>query len=96
MHLSTTEIKKLLKNWHFYRASITSSEDGGELKRKLDAVEKSLSVLDDISKAIIKMRYFEKIEMEIVASRVYMTRQAVHKRIVKAQSEMMFFIANTV
>ena len=91
-----SEIKNSLKNWHYYRASITNPEDGGELKRKLDAIERSLSVLDDISRAIVKMRFFEKTEMDIVAKRVYITRQAVYKRLDKAYTEMMYFIANTV
>ena len=37
MYLSATEIKKLLKKWHFYKAVIiTSQEEGLSKKNKCD------------------------------------------------------------
>lgn len=65
------------------------------LKRKLDAIEKSLVVLDDISRMIIKTYYFDKTEMSVVVQRAFMVRSAVYKRIEKAIEEMEYYIENT-
>ena len=65
------------------------------LKRKLDAIEKSLAVLDDISQMIIKTYYFDKTEMSVVVQRAFMVRSAVYKRIEKAIAEMEYYIKNT-
>ena len=95
MNLSVTEIKKLLKNWHSYKASISSLENGGELQRKLDAIERSLTVLDEISFAIIKMRYFDKTEMEIIIKKAYVSRSNVYRRMEKAYTQMVYYLVNT-
>ena len=95
MHLTTDEIKKLLKNWHFYRMLVSTSGNDMELKRKLDAVERSLVVLDDVSRTIIQARYFDKTEMNVVVEKAFMARSAVYKRIDKALAEMSYVIANT-
>lgn len=94
MNLTVSEIKKLLNKWHFYKA-ITLSSAEYLLKQKLEAIERAVNHLDDISKAIIEMRCFKRMEMDVVAKHVYMTRQGVYKRLNKSYSEMVYFIRNT-
>ena len=94
MHLPVSEIKKLLKNWHFYKACISSSKDDTELGRKLEKIEKAVSMLDDVSSTIIKKHYFENTEMDIVINLVFMSRPGVYKRLNKALAEVSFLIAN--
>jgi hypothetical protein len=42
------------------------------------------------------MRFFEKTEMDIVAARVFMTRQGVYYRINTALKEIAYIVSNTV
>ena len=95
MHLSSSEIKKLLKGWHFYKASILIAQDGGELERKLNAIEKNVGNLNDVDRTIFRMRFFERAEVEVVVAQVYLSRRAVYKRIDKAVEKMVYCIANT-
>jgi DNA-directed RNA polymerase specialized sigma subunit len=85
----------VLKNWHFNKACILYSQDGGELKRKVEAVEKALTVLDDTTREVIKMRYFDKTDMEIVAAKLFLWRSAVYKRLDKAFQKMSYFLSST-
>lgn len=95
MHLSVSEIKKLLKKWHFYKAhTSTSAQD--ELARKVNAVEKAVAALDDLDKKIIQMHYIQGAEIEIVMAHVFMARSSVYYRLNVAVKEMSYFIANTV
>jgi len=93
MNLNATEIKKLLKNWHFYKASILSIGSGSDLEIKLEKVEKAVNTLDDVNRTIIKMRFFERQEMEDVAKLVFMTRQAVYKRIKKTLETIVYMLS---
>ena len=82
MNLTASEIKRMLKSWHFYKAS-TLSLEVGELKRKVDAIEKAINALDDCDAAFIQMRYFKRYEVETIANELHITRQAVYKRLNK-------------
>ena len=96
MTLSVSEIKKLLKNWHFYKASISSERDGGELKRKLDAIERVAGAFDAADNALIKMRYFDCTEVGIIAKRMHVTERAVYKRLEKIAREIEYCLLGLV
>lgn len=93
MYLSKSEIKRLLKNWYFYKASISTLEDGGQLKKKLDAIERAINALADVNKTIMRMRFYDCAEMETIAERVFMSRQAVYKRIENVVENMVYLFA---
>jgi DNA-directed RNA polymerase specialized sigma subunit len=95
MHLSASEIKKLLQGWHFYKASISSSEDGGTLAKKICAVEKAIAALPEIDQTIIRKKYIQRIDGDIVAAQVHITRRAVYYRIKRAFRDMEYMICNS-
>ena len=61
----------------------------------LDVVERCVENLDDVNRIIIMTRYFNKADMYFVAAKVFMTRQAVYKRIKKVCEKIDFILANT-
>ena len=93
MHLSTREIKKLLQKWHFYKA-YTSSSGADELTRKITAVEKAITSLDDVDKTIIRLKYFQRLEVDMIQSQVFLSRSVVYWRIDKAIGEIAYLVAN--
>ena len=95
MHLSSNEIKRLLKKWHFYKAHTSTSADGSELARKISAIEKAIATLEDDDKTIIKLKYFQGVEVDIIKDKVFLSRAAVYKRIEKTVDEIAYLVANT-
>lgn len=89
MNLTTTEIKKLLKKWHFYKAVIITSQEEG-LTRKINAIEKYLQSLEGIDSAIMRLRFYQRVDIDTIASQVFMSRRAVYYRIDKVIKEMAF------
>ena len=81
MSLTTNEIKTMLQTWHFYKAACLSSEDGGKLKKEVDAIEAYINALEEQSSEIMRLRFFECVPVEKIARKKHMTRQAVYKRI---------------
>ena len=94
MLLTTSEIKRLLKDWHFCKAYSSASKDGGELERQLTAIETAINSLEVNDAAVIRMRYFDKAEINYLAKKLCITRQAVDKRINKIVERMAFCISN--
>ena len=80
MDSSVKEIKKLLKNWHFYKACILNGEGAG-LKKKVEAVERYINTLDEVDRKIIRMRFFERAEVNFIANKLFKSRRAVYYRI---------------
>ena len=94
MHLSASEIKKLLRKWHFYKACSSNPEEDGKLKRKLDAIEKAVYRLDDVSRKAIIAHYFNRATIEDTALLVFMTVRGTYYRIAAAVKEMVYLIEN--
>ena len=95
MHLQASEIKRMLKKWHFYKACILPLESGNELERKLNAVEKAVAALDDVDKTIIQLKFMQGADIDLIASKVFLAHSSVYKRIDKAIQELAYLIANT-
>jgi len=89
MNLNVDEIKRLLKRWHFYKAIILTSQEE-ELIRKLNAIETYISALDGVDSVIMCMRFYQKVDMDTIASQVFMSRRAVYYRIDKVLEDMAF------
>ena len=89
MNLNVNEIKKLLKRWHFYKAIILTSQEE-ELIRKLNAIETYINALDGVDSVIMRMRFYQKVDMDTIASQVFMSRRAVYYRIDKVLEDMAF------
>ena len=89
MDLNAGQIKKLLKNWHFYKASISTAGDG-KLKDAVEAIERFVNSLNDVDKRIVTARFFDRAEVDIVAKMVHMSRRAVYYRIEGIVNEMVF------
>lgn len=94
MHLNVSEIKKLLKKWHFYKA-ITLKDKDTELSKKLETIESKIRMLDDVSKEIMRMKYFDGYDVHTIASSVYMSRQGVYYRLNIAYKEIEYLANNT-
>ena len=93
MNLSVSEIKKLLKNWYFYKAFSLSSQDGGVLAKQINAVERAINALEECDAVIVKMKYFERTEMEILTAHFFISRQAIYKRLETILKRISFCIA---
>ena len=93
MLLSVDEIKKLLQKWHFYNA-LVSEQENNELLRKLRAIEKAVSLLNDVNKRIIQMKYFQGYEMNVVAKSVFISRRAAYYRIETSLKEISYITEN--
>lgn len=89
MNLNVNEIKRLLKRWHFYKAIILTSQEE-ELIRKLNAIETYINALDGVDSVIMRMRFYQKVDMDTIASQVFMSRRAVYYRIDKVLEDMAF------
>ena len=87
-----SEIRKLLKNWYFYKAHISSVENSGEIEKKLTAIERYIDTLDDVDSKIIRMRFFENASAERIAAEAYISRRAVFYRINKIVADMVSVI----
>ena len=96
MYLSASEIKKLLQKWRFYKAHTMNSVEGDELAKKINAIEKTIAFLDDVDQTIIRLKYFQGLEMDIVKSNVFLSRSVIYWRIDRAVNEISYIIANTV
>ena len=94
MNLTVSEIKKLLNKWHFYKA-ITLSSPKEELTRKINAVEKAIFTLEDIDQEIIRMKYFQAVDIELIQAQVFLSRSGVYYRINNALKELKYIIENT-
>jgi DNA-directed RNA polymerase specialized sigma24 family protein len=81
VHLSVKEIKKLLKNYCFFKSSISSVESRSALKEKLDLVSNALTAMDDESRRAIEMVYFERQPIENVARQFQIAPSTVYYRI---------------
>ena len=66
------------------------------LSKQLKAIELAINSLDDISKSIIHMKYFERCEMNMIASRVFMSRRAVYYRLEKALKDISLAVKNLI
>ena len=95
MHLTMGEIRNLLKDWHYYKAYITSSNSENELIGKLNAIEKAVASLDEISRKAIELHYFKCATIEITAAHVYMTVRGTYYRIASAIKKVAYLIENT-
>ena len=93
MNLTTTEIKKLLKKWHFYKA-VTLSSPEEELARKINAIEKAVGILEDIDQEIIQLKYYQGVEIDIIQSKVCLSRSGVYYRLNNALREIKYIIEN--
>ena len=93
MSLTTSEIKKLLKKWHFYKA-ITLNLPEEELGRKIRAIENALNYLEDIDQEIIRLKYFLLVDIDIIQSKVGISRSGVYYRLDKGLQELLYIIKN--
>lgn len=96
MHLSASEIKKLLRKWHFYKAHTSVSGEEDALTKKIKAIEKAIAILDDVDQTIIRLKYFQGLELDLIQSQVFLARASVYKRLDKALEEMSYYISNTI
>ena len=94
MLLTTSEIKRLLKDWHFCKAYSSASKDGGELEKQLTAIERAINTLEGGDAVIIRMRYIEKAEVDTIAKTLFISRQAVYKRMENIIKRMAFCISH--
>ena len=94
MTLNANEIKKRLNEWHFCKAYFSASKDDGELEKQLSAIERAVAALDASDAALIRMRFFERVEAKYMAQKLYITRQAVYKRLNNIIERMAFCISN--
>lgn len=94
MNLTTIEIKKLLNKWHFYKA-VTLSSPEEELARKINAIEKAICNLEDIDQEIIRLRYFQTVDIELIQTKVYLSRSGIYYRLNNAIKEIKYIIENT-
>lgn len=67
---------------------MTSQEE--ELIRKLNAIETYINALDGVDSVIMRMRFYQKVDMDTIASQVFMSRRAVYYRIDKVLEDMAF------
>lgn len=95
MNLNLSEIKQRLKNWHFYKAYSSSSEDGGGLEKQLNAIERAIEALDECDAVIIRMRYFDRYEVGIIAKKLCISRQAVYKRMETILARIVFCLTQS-
>ena len=63
--------------------------------KKLNAIENYIEKLDDVDRTIMRMKYYECAEGEVIAAHVYMTRRTVYKRIDRIIRDMIYWISNT-
>ena len=94
MNLTAAEIKKRLKDWYFLKAFISTTGGGGNLEKELNAIERAIEALDKNDAAVIRMRYFDKAEVEFIAKKLFLSRQAVDKRLNKTLERIAFCISN--
>ena len=85
----------MLKKWHFYKAHTLTSTNN-ELTKKIGAIEKAIVGLDDVDKTILELKYFQCVEVDIIKSKVYLSRSVIYWRIDKAVKEISYFILNSV
>jgi DNA-directed RNA polymerase specialized sigma subunit len=71
----------MLRKWHFYKAIVSASETGGELKKQIDAIERVIYALDDENAKIIKLHYFDGVGTDTIAGRIHISERAVFYRL---------------
>lgn len=61
----------------------------------MNAIERAVDALDDVSRKAIKMHYFDRATIEITAAHVFLTVRGTYYRITAAVKEAAFLIENT-
>lgn len=60
----------------------------------MTAIETAIKTLESGDAAVIRMRFFERVEASYIAKQLHITRQAVDKRINKTIERMAFCISH--
>ena len=81
MLLTVSEIKKLLKNYYTYKASISGASAESHLKRKLDALDRAVAALDEESKQIVDLVFYKRQSVENVALILNYSRSTLYYRV---------------
>ena len=81
MSLTLKEIKKMLKAWHFYKASSLISESGANLKKTVSLIEGAVEALPAQNREAVKLHYYERVPIESIAAIQHVCWQAIYKRI---------------
>ena len=76
---STAEIKRLLKANQFYKMQAANGL-GGDLREKLDFLEKAISALNAEDLKLIRGVYIEKIPVARIAKSLFLHRASVYRR----------------
>lgn len=66
-----------------------------ELTKKINAIEKAITSLEYVDQTIIRLKYFQGLEVETVKSNVFLSRSVIYWRIDRAVNELSYIIANT-
>lgn len=67
---------------------MTSQEE--DLIRKLNAIEKYIDSLEGMDASIMRMRFYQKLDIETISSQVFMSRRAIYYRIDKIIKDIAF------
>ena len=82
MHSKMNEIKKLLKNYYFYKATISDcGMESNPLKDKMFAIDSVLNKLDSADKSLIELYYFKKNSAEDTAKLLHIGYATVYRRL---------------
>ena len=81
MNSGTKEIKKLLKNYCLYRASISNMEKSVSLKQKLDALDNAVNAMDEESKKIVELVFYKRQSVEDAAYAMGYARSTMFYRV---------------
>lgn len=67
---------------------MTSQEE--DLIRKLNAIEKYIDSLEGMDASIMRMRFYQKLDIETISSQVFMSRRSIYYRIDKIIKDIAF------
>lgn len=88
MDLSADGIKRLLKDYYFYKMQAASGADG--LSERLESLERCIDALDEENRNIMRWIFFDKVPVVDVAVRLHLSRQAVYDRVNSVAKRMSF------
>jgi DNA-directed RNA polymerase specialized sigma24 family protein len=79
MDLSADGIKRLLKDYYFYK--MQAANGAGGVSESLESLERCIDALDEENRDIMRWIFFDKVAVVDVAVKLHLSRQAIYDRV---------------